>query len=172
MDKIITKKCKKCGETDFYKSGGCKNCVKARNNKYRAEHPEEARARHKKYHAEHREEHCAYNKKHYAEHREERRARNKKHYAEHREEARAIALMRNYGITIEEYDNMFAAQNGICAICGKPQNGKRLFVDHNHETDKVRGLLCQNCNIALGHMGDDAQLLIKAIDYLMKDNQR
>ena len=157
MDEIITKKCKKCGETDFYKSGGCKNCVKARNNKYRAEHPEEARARHKKYHAEHREEHCAYNKK---------------HYAEHREEARAIALMRNYGITIEEYDNMFAAQNGICAICGKPQNGKRLFVDHNHETDKVRGLLCQNCNIALGHMGDDAQLLIKAIDYLMKDNQR
>ena len=157
MDEIITKKCKKCGETDFYKSGGCKNCVKARNNKYRAEHPEEARARHKKYHAEHHEEHCA---------------RNKKHYAEHREEARAIALMRNYGITIEEYDNMFAAQNGICAICGKPQNGKRLFVDHNHETDKVRGLLCQNCNIALGHMGDDAQLLIKAIDYLMKDNQR
>ena len=157
MDEIITKKCKKCGETDFYKSGGCKNCVKARNNKYRAEHPEEARARHKKYHAEHHEEHCAYNKK---------------HYAEHREEARAIALMRNYGITIEEYDNMFAAQNGICAICGKPQNGKRLFVDHNHETDKVRGLLCQNCNIALGHMGDDAQLLIKAIDYLMKDNQR
>jgi len=157
VDEIITKKCKKCGETDFYKSGGCKNCVKARNNKYRAEHPEEARARHKKYHAEHHEEHCAYNKK---------------HYAEHREEARAIALMRNYGITIEEYDNMFAAQNGICAICGKPQNGKRLFVDHNHETDKVRGLLCQNCNIALGHMGDDAQLLIKAIDYLMKDNQR
>ena len=157
MDEIITKKCKKCGGTDFYKSGECKNCVKARNNKYRAEHPEEARARHKKYHAEHREEHCAYNKK---------------HYAEHREEARAIALMRNYGITIEEYDNMFAAQNGICAICGKPQNGKRLFVDHNHETDKVRGLLCQNCNIALGHMGDDAQLLIKAIDYLMKDNQR
>ena len=157
MDEIITKKCKKCGGTDFYKSGECKNCVKARNNKYRAEHPEEARARHKKYHAEHHEEHCAYNKK---------------HYAEHREEARAIALMRNYGITIEEYDNMFAAQNGICAICGKPQNGKRLFVDHNHETDKVRGLLCQNCNIALGHMGDDAQLLIKAIDYLMKDNQR
>ena len=157
MDEIITKKCKKCGETDFYKSGGCKNCVKARNNKYRAEHPEEARARHKKYRAEHHEEHCAYNKK---------------HYAEHREEARAIALMCNYGITIEEYDNMFAAQNGICAICGKPQNGKRLFVDHNHETDKVRGLLCQNCNIALGHMGDDAQLLIKAIDYLMKDNQR
>ena len=157
MDEIIIKKCKKCGGTDFYKSGGCKNCVKARNNKYRAEHPEEARARHKKYHAEHHEEHCAYNKK---------------HYAEHREEARAIALMRNYGITIEEYDNMFAAQNGICAICGKPQNGKRLFVDHNHETDKVRGLLCQNCNIALGHMGDDAQLLIKAIDYLMKDNQR
>ena len=67
---------------------------------------------------------------------------------------------------------MYEQQNGVCAICGKPetkvQYGKiqPLTVDHNHETGKVRGLLCFNCNIAIGKLKDDIVLLEKAIDYL------
>ena len=52
-----------------------------------------------------------------------------------------------------------------CKICGnKPQ--KPLYVDHCHETKRIRGLLCHQCNVALGHMNDDPQRLEKAISYL------
>ena len=79
---------------------------------------------------------------------------------------------RKFGITLEDYQRMFESQNGCCAICGtdKPtghgkKNG-RLSVDHDHETGFVRGLLCTNCNIALGGFFDNIDYLKKAIDYL------
>ena len=59
-------------------------------------------------------------------------------------------LRKKYGITLEEYDQMFEQQGGVCAICGEPQLGKRLSVDHSHTTGKVRGLLCYICNTRLG----------------------
>jgi len=55
-----------------------------------------------------------------------------------------------YGITLDEYDEMFDRQNGCCAICGEPEIGRRLSVDHNHKTGQVRALLCQGCNASLG----------------------
>ena len=63
---------------------------------------------------------------------------------------------------------MLEAQDGVCAICGKTpqQNIKRLYVDHDHETGDVRGLLCQQCNIGLGAFRDDKAVLHKAIKYL------
>lgn len=54
-----------------------------------------------------------------------------------------------------------------CAICGKPPRA-RLQIDHNHKTGKYRGLLCDNCNIGLGHFKDSPELLRKAIDYLKR----
>lgn len=55
-----------------------------------------------------------------------------------------------YGITLEQYDIMFKAQDGLCLICKKPEQTKtRLAVDHCHTTGKVRGLLCKKCNSAL-----------------------
>lgn len=63
---------------------------------------------------------------------------------------RRFYLKKTYGITLEQYDVMFEAQNGNCAICGLPEINKRLSVDHNHTTNKVRGLLCQQCNFAVG----------------------
>lgn len=53
-----------------------------------------------------------------------------------------------------------------CAICGKKPEGKNLCVDHDHETKKVRGLLCNRCNLAIGLMKDDVEILFKAINYL------
>ena len=55
-----------------------------------------------------------------------------------------------YGITVEQYGQMFEKQNGLCKICGEPGISRRLAVDHCHKTGKVRGLLCWKCNMCLG----------------------
>lgn len=77
-------------------------------------------------------------------------------------------LMLRYGITIEQWQEMFDNQNGCCAICGKHQSKmvKTLSVDHDHKTGIVRGLLCHQCNAALGNLCDDIDVLKKALDYL------
>jgi hypothetical protein len=86
----------------------------------------------------------------------------------------AYGLKRHYGISVEEYENFLVKQNGVCAICGnkQPDSSKksRLCVDHDHKTDKIRGLLCSNCNTALGLMKDDINRLAKAIEYLTNQN--
>lgn len=73
-------------------------------------------------------------------------------------------IKRKYGISLERWDEMFAAQNGECAICRK--GDIKLVVDHNHETGEVRGLLCGPCNLGLGHFNDSLELLILATGYL------
>lgn len=85
--------------------------------------------------------------------------------------ARAGALMNMYGLTLMEYDRMLAEQDYHCAICPcLPVNApkQRLNVDHHHATGTVRGLLCANCNIALGHFREDPELMRNAIAYLAK----
>ena len=81
-------------------------------------------------------------------------------------------LKRAYGISIEEYNKLFGLQKGCCAICGKSQNDFDYFlnIDHDHITGRVRGLLCRDCNQALGHLHDNVELLNKAIEYLNKNN--
>lgn len=81
------------------------------------------------------------------------------------------SLKSRYGITIDDYILLFESQNGVCAICGLPErvlNGKQkpLSVDHDHETGKVRGLLCNDCNRGLGGFKDNALRLQQAIVYL------
>lgn len=63
---------------------------------------------------------------------------------------------------------MLDMQGGRCAICGTDNTGKRrcFHVDHNHDTGKIRGLLCGNCNSGLGNLRDDVGLLNRAIQYL------
>ena len=79
---------------------------------------------------------------------------------------------RNYGITLEEVLNMAEAQGFVCAICHKENfamgdcHSGALVVDHDHITGKVRGLLCHNCNRALGLLGDDINILRSSISYL------
>ena len=90
------------------------------------------------------------------------------------EAQRHYGLMRYYGIDLAKYQEMLLAQNGVCAICSKPEtsvvNGKikPLAVDHCHNSEKIRGLLCARCNQAVGLFGEDVNVLSKAIDYLHK----
>ena len=78
-----------------------------------------------------------------------------------------------YGISLEAYEHMLASQSGLCAICkGPPMSGKTLHVDHDHETDVVRGLLCQRCNLAIGHFQDDTSVLLAAVNYLNRAGAR
>src|SRR5207253_2176895 len=68
-------------------------------------------------------------------------------------------LKRTFGLTIEQYESMLAAQGGGCAICGRPpREDISLHVDHDHETGRVRGLLCFDCNATLGKAADDPQV--------------
>lgn len=79
--------------------------------------------------------------------------------------ARNSILKRSFGITADDYDALEIAQGGVCAICYQSDN-KRLAVDHCHETNTVRGLLCQSCNLSLGRMGDDPDRLRRAAAYI------
>ena len=78
--------------------------------------------------------------------------------------ARKSMLKHKYGLTHEDYERMYQAQDGRCAICKQPFDN--LCVDHNHKTGRVRGLLCVPCNAALGSFKDDVQHLRRAILYL------
>lgn len=75
-------------------------------------------------------------------------------------------LRRRYGIGLAEYAALFEAQSGACALCGDSQIGRRLAVDHCHETKKIRALLCVKCNLGLGQFKDSPELLEKAAQYL------
>ena len=82
-------------------------------------------------------------------------------------------LRRNYNITLERYKSMYKSQEGKCKICSgegfsmsKNKHSVKLVVDHCHETGKVRGLLCHNCNRALGLLKDNKVAIQKALEYL------
>lgn len=86
------------------------------------------------------------------------------------------ALKRKYGITLKDHAMLLKKQNGGCAICDASMPGgkfKRLLVDHDHKTDKIRGLLCMRCNTMVGCADDSPDILLKAIQYLrMYSNER
>ena len=71
-----------------------------------------------------------------------------------------------YGISKTEYDSKFKDQGGKCAICNEEQSEKRLAVDHCHRTGKVRSLLCDNCNKAIGLLNDDPHRILSALNYV------
>lgn len=72
-----------------------------------------------------------------------------------------------YGLTVTEYESLLAAQGGLCGICKETcPSGRNLAVDHDHETGKVRGLLCTRCNPGLGYFRDDAERLRAALQWI------
>lgn len=79
-----------------------------------------------------------------------------------------LHLKSNYGIDLDTYNRMFAEQEGCCDLCGKHQSDFKLSlaVDHCHKTNRVRSLLCPNCNSGLGNLRDSKEMLLKAIKYL------
>jgi hypothetical protein len=127
---------------------------------------------------------------HYAENRESERAKRQAYYqanrtrvlerqavrqagwsAEERAQKsayhRAWRLRRQYGMTTSDYARLLAAQDGVCAICSKPEPVvASLPVDHDHQTGKVRALLCTPCNTTLGLVGEDPERLRALADYV------
>lgn len=85
------------------------------------------------------------------------------------EQERRYRYKRKWGLSIEEFEAMIKKQDGKCAICSTnvPGGAHNVWhIDHDHETDEIRGLLCSKCNIGLGHFQDDFELLQKASEYL------
>lgn len=78
-------------------------------------------------------------------------------------------LKNRYNITLEEYNKLLEFQQNGCAICRKLcASGKKLSVDHDHETNIIRGLLCYNCNSALGFLYEDENIIWNMLEYLKK----
>ena len=75
-------------------------------------------------------------------------------------------LKQKYKITYEQFIEMHEKQGGCCAICKAELPLIKMVVDHNHATNKVRGLLCTTCNFGLGHFKDSQEILSSAIIYL------
>lgn len=86
---------------------------------------------------------------------------------------RQYQLKSEYGLTLEDYDRMVAEQENGCAICGcdappvPKGRGERFVVDHDHESEVVRGLLCHNDNLGIGALGENADRLAAALAYLL-----
>lgn len=81
-------------------------------------------------------------------------------------ERRDYDLAVKYGLTPAEYTAMVLQQDGGCAICHRPPGKSGFNVDHDHQTGKVRGLLCAGCNRGIGLLQDNHHLLARAADYL------
>jgi hypothetical protein len=166
------KYCKSCGlakESNCFRKNKkradglcfyCKDCDSAKKRKHYRENREKILARNVIYHSINKDKKSAYNKLWRA-----ANPRKKKN----------IALRRDFDITLEQYEGYLFEQNNKCKICQQPETVKTkdgkvkdLAVDHNHLTGKVRGLLCQSCNVALGLIKDNPDIAIKLSEYLKR----
>lgn len=157
---------------------------------YRKAHPEKLRAAAmtaKAYYAIHRDQKLAYSKAynvahreklnaakraHYAAHREQRRTLGRAYQALHRKEQRNRDLKKEYGITLQEFNNLLIKQCGQCALCRKPIFGRECCMDHDHNTNRIREILCSECNRGLGAFRDSSTLLRLAAEYIEKWEKR
>jgi len=110
-----------------------------------------------------------WSRKHYQENKEYYREKRLRWTKENKEYSVAMYrkkhLRYKFNITPEQYAEMEKKQEGVCAIC-KLKSKKKLCIDHCHETNQVRGLLCVSCNFGIGYLQDDIKLLEKAKQYL------
>ncbi len=164
------KQCYKCKEKklleDFClrkdskdgRSGCCNECQKEMSRQFRENHPEKAKASKQQWYRNNRKYHLEWCKQY--------NKRNKERWIENN---RRSHLKRKFNLTPEEYDRLLEAQGGVCVICRKPESQKRvnrLAVDHDHQTHRIRGLLCRSCNTALGKFNESVDCLRCAINYL------
>lgn len=143
-----TKPCKKCGTTDRYPSGKCRFCGNKQSAEYIKTHPEKRRQ---------------YAATHKTKNPNAHRHANQKYRANNPEKLKSIKRKSLYGLTSFEYNAILLKQNKLCAICG---DKAPLQVDHCHETNTVRGLLCGKCNKAIGLLKDSPLVTNNATIYL------
>ena len=158
------KTCSKCGElkpiTEFYKTPGgrdgrrteCRTCnLAARKARYDSASAVE---RAKRWRLENPERFAAWQAEY----------RNR---PERKRKMRDLYYRRTYGLSADEVDAILVAQDGVCAICGQaPERAASLHLDHDHRTGRLRGILCLNCNQALGKLGPDPAVYSRAAAYL------
>ena len=163
----ITKTCSRCTLTlsvsQFYKNRGNKDGLSGYCKKCRAEYEKTYSANPKRKAAR-----VTYAKK-WA-------SKNVTHVAEWH---RSRHIQTRYGLSEGEYEEMLTSQGGVCGICRNPETAvhwssisKRLSIDHDHVTGKVRGLLCDKCNRGLGYFGEDAARLHAASVYLSENSSK
>lgn len=102
-----------------------------------------------------------------------RRAAYKADIERQRAKVYEYSIRRRFGIEMGDYQAMLFKQAGLCRICGRPEPGRnrdgsprRLHIDHDHKTGKIRELLCSGCNKGLEGFGDDPQVMGEAVEYL------
>ena len=144
----------------------------AYNREYYEKNKEKIAARQKKYKEKNKEQRAAL-KKEYNEKNKEQIAAYAKEYNEKNKEQLALYKkewnIKKYGLSLEDYNNMLDKQNHNCEICSVSFLDNKHFIDHCHTTNKVRGLLCLNCNTGLGHFKDNIERLTQAINYLQEN---
>lgn len=146
---------------------------------------EKVREYNKEYHNTHKKERKEYNKinkekiieqkKEWHRNNKEKNLRKNKEWREQNKDLiRNRRFERKYGITLEQYTFMLDQQNGVCKICKQPETRKlfgkvvALLIDHDHNTGKIRGLLCNKCNGMLGLSNDNPDILIAGAEYLVE----
>jgi len=104
-----------------------------------------------------------------------RRSNSQKRYKENpavrkrmKHTAKAWRAKKTYGISLERYEELVNHKDSVCKICNKNQSNSTLNLDHCHITGRIRGVLCWDCNTALGKFKDDINLLTQAIKYLQE----
>jgi len=126
----------------------------------------------KKYYQEHKKHKLEYQRKYYKKVKETKLKYAKNYRDLHPDVKRKSDLKLKFGLTLFDYNIMFNNQDGCCAICGRHQSEltRALAIDHNHNTNEVRGLLCGSCNTAIGSLlaDDGIKLLQNAIKYVSK----
>ena len=146
----------------------CKKCHSIRKKAYREANKEKLALQKRKYYQANREKCLGQSVKYRKDNVQYFKDYNKKRYRENKIAMREQKLQTAYKIGLIEYNEFFIIQSGQCAICGKHQKElkKRLHVDHDHKTGKVRGLLCNRCNLGLGTLGDSVDTIQKTLAYL------
>jgi hypothetical protein len=152
-----------CFAKDISKKDGlraqCRECIKLFN--------EKRKDKIKQYRLENKESISKNKRRYYLENIEKFRELNK----QNQEKKRTNYLIKKYNISAEDYRVMYDKQNDCCAICKRPEikvRRKLLMVDHCHRTNRIRELLCSDCNLALGGVKDDLQIASSLVDYLRK----
>lgn len=148
--------------------GECRDCSKTRRKEWAKKNPDKVAEYRKTWERKNPEKKREIWRKAHHKNKDERNAKSKSRYHARKADVWAKEIESKYGITADEYSARLENQGGGCACCGAKQNasGKRLFVDHCHETGRIRGILCHNCNAGIGALGDNVEGLERAIEYL------
>lgn len=127
---------------------------------------EAIKAQNRKYWAENRDQLLKAQRIRRENNREKIRLQSRKHYARNRARIKEVARARKYGMSVATLRSQLQSRNGKCDACGR--RNQRLFIDHCHNTNGIRGFICRSCNTALGNMKDDVALLSKLTKYAAK----